>query len=40
MVFHGDYFTGDVGDPVTVGMGDLVGVGGYRLGVRLEWRTR
>lgn len=40
LVFHGDYFTGDVGDPVTVGMGDLVGVGGYRLGVRLEWRSR
>jgi hypothetical protein len=40
VVFHGDYFTGDVGDPVTAGVGDLVGVGGYRLGVRLEWRTR
>ena len=39
LVFHGDYFTGDVGDPVAPGIGELVGVGGYRIGVRLEWRT-
>jgi hypothetical protein len=39
LVFHGDYFTGDVGDPVTPGMGELVGAGGYRIGLRLEWRT-
>lgn len=39
LVFHGDYFTGDVGDPVAAGVGELVGVGGYRIGLRLEWRT-
>jgi len=39
LVVHGDYFTGDVGDPVAAGIGELVGVGGYRMGLRLEWRT-
>ena len=39
LVFHGDYFTGEVGDPLTPALAELVGVGGYRLGLRLEWRT-